>query len=82
MIHMLVIIPTLLVGLASSFSSQRHRIYPPLAMVASTILGLGGRDPDHRHARRHVDLFPCLMLTIIFIYFMGGSFSIMRSPPI
>src|ERR1700722_3312311 len=41
MIHMLVIIPTLLIGLAASFSSQRHRIYPPLAMIAATILGLG-----------------------------------------
>src|SRR5579864_2912442 len=41
MIHMLVIIPTLLIGLASSFSSHRHRIYPPLAVIASAILGLG-----------------------------------------
>src|SRR5258708_39196287 len=41
MIHMLVIIPILLIGLASSFSAQRHRIYPPLAVVASTIVCLG-----------------------------------------
>src|SRR6202051_1182935 len=40
MIHMLVIFPILLIGLASSFSAQRHRIYPPLAVVASTLLGL------------------------------------------
>src|SRR3984885_4485038 len=73
MIHMLVIIPTLLIGLAASFSAQRHRIYQPLALIASTILGLGvaaiqiiatlGGTPI---------LFPCLMLTITFIYFMGG----------
>jgi diguanylate cyclase (GGDEF)-like protein len=73
MIHMLVIIPILLIGLASSFSPQRHRIYPPLAVIASTILGLGvtavqiiatlGGTPF---------LFPCLMLTIIFVYFMAG----------
>jgi diguanylate cyclase (GGDEF)-like protein len=75
MIHMLVIIPILLIGLAASFSAQRHRIYPPLALVASTILGLSvaaiqiiatlGGTPI---------LFPCLMLTIIFLYFMGGLF--------
>src|ERR1700730_7108177 len=41
MIHVLVIIPILLIGLASSFSPHRHRIYPPLVLVASTILGLG-----------------------------------------
>src|SRR5579863_1382221 len=41
MIHMLVIIPILLIGLAASFSVQRHRIYPPLALIASTVLGLG-----------------------------------------
>src|SRR5260221_340908 len=41
MIHLLVIIPILLIGFASSFSARRHRIYPPLAVVASTILGLG-----------------------------------------
>ena len=73
MIHMLLIIPTLLLGLAASFSPGRQRIYPPLAVVASTILGisvaaiqviatLGGTSI----------LFPCMMLTIIFIYFMGG----------
>ena len=40
MIHMLVIIPILLIGLASSFSAQRHRIFPPLAVIASALLGL------------------------------------------
>jgi diguanylate cyclase (GGDEF)-like protein len=73
MIHMLVILPTLLVGLASSFSSQRHRIYPPLAMVASTILGLGVAAIQITATLGGMSiLFPGLMLTIIFIYFMGG----------
>jgi diguanylate cyclase (GGDEF)-like protein len=73
MIHMLVIIPTLLVGLASSFSAQRHRIYPPLALVASTILGLGVAAIQIIATLGGMSiLFPCLMLTIIFIYFMGG----------
>jgi diguanylate cyclase (GGDEF)-like protein len=73
MIHMLVIIPTLLIGLASSFSAQRHRIYPPLAVIASTILGLGVSAIQIIATLGGVPiLFPCLMLTIIFIYFMGG----------
>ncbi len=73
MIHMLVIIPILLIGLASSFSPHRHRIYPPLAMVASTILGLACRPIQIVAALGGMSiLFPCLMLTVIFIYFMGG----------
>ncbi|HEY1312946.1 MAG TPA: diguanylate cyclase [Steroidobacteraceae bacterium] len=73
MIHMLVIIPTLLVGLAASFASQRNRIYPPLALIASTILGLGVAAIQIIATLGGMSiLFPCLMLTIIFIYFMGG----------
>jgi diguanylate cyclase (GGDEF)-like protein len=73
MIHMWVIIPTLLIGLAASFSPQRHRIYPPLAMVASTLLGLGVAAIQVIATLGGTSiLFPCLMLTIIFIYFMGG----------
>ena len=73
MIHMLVIIPTLLLGLASSFSPHRHRIYPPLALVASTVLGLGNAAIQIIATLGGMSiLFPCMMLTIIFIYFMGG----------
>jgi diguanylate cyclase (GGDEF)-like protein len=73
MIHMLVIIPVLLLGLAASFSPHRHRIYPPLATVASAVLGLGVAAIQIIATLGGVSiLFPCLMLTIIFIYFMGG----------
>src|SRR5229473_1474462 len=73
MIHMLVIIPILLIGLASSFSAQRHRIYPPFAVAATTILGLGvGAIQIIATLGGTSILFPCLMLTIIFIYFMAG----------
>lgn len=72
-IHLAVIMPILLLGLAASFSTRRHTIYPPLALVAGTALGLsvaaiviiamqGGV----------VILFPCLVLATIFSYFMGG----------
>ncbi|HWX32456.1 MAG TPA: diguanylate cyclase [Steroidobacteraceae bacterium] len=73
MIHMLVIIPTLLIGLASSFSPQRHRFYPLLMMIAATVLGLGVAAIQIIGTLGGVPiLFPCLMLTVIFIYFMGG----------
>jgi diguanylate cyclase (GGDEF)-like protein len=75
MIHMLVIIPILLIGLAASFSAQRHRIYPPLAVVASTLLGLGLVAIQIVATLGGMSiLFPCVMLAIIFIYFMGGLF--------
>jgi diguanylate cyclase (GGDEF)-like protein len=75
MIHMLVIVPILLIGLAASFSAQRHRIYPPLAVIASTLLGLGAGAIQISVTLGGMSiLFPCLMLTITFIYFMGGLF--------
>src|ERR1700760_4330884 len=40
LIHMLIVLPILLIGLAASFSPDRHRVYPPLALVAVTGLGL------------------------------------------
>ena len=73
LIHLLVIVPVLLIALAASFSPRRHRIYAPLALAAGTMVGLSmvamllitasiGASP----------LFPCLLITTIFVYFMGG----------
>ncbi|MHB8720438.1 MAG: GGDEF domain-containing protein [Steroidobacteraceae bacterium] len=73
MIHVLLIIPTLLIGLAASFSQYRHRIYPPFAMISAAILGLGVAATQIVAALGGTPiLFPCMMLTITFIYFMGG----------
>ncbi|GAC1299700.1 MAG: diguanylate cyclase [Steroidobacteraceae bacterium] len=73
MIHMLVIIPALLIGLASSFSQRRHRIYPTLAIFMATILGMGAAAIQIIASLGGISmLFPCLMLAIIFIYFMAG----------
>ena len=73
MIHLWVIVPTLLAGLASSFTRQRHRLYPPLAMIASTLLGLGVAAIQVIATLGGVSmLFPCCILTLIFVYFMGG----------
>jgi diguanylate cyclase (GGDEF)-like protein len=73
LIHMLIVIPVLLIGLASSFSQQRHRIYPLLTMVTVTILGLSVATIQIIASAGGVSvLFPCVMLTITFAYFMGG----------
>ncbi len=73
MIHMLVIIPILLIGLGSTFSRRRHQIYPPLALAASTVLGLGAAAIQIIATLGGISmLFPCLMLAISFIYFMSG----------
>jgi len=73
MIHMLVIIPILLIALAASFSARRHRYYPPLALVAGTALGLSVVAIQLIASLGGVTLlFPCLLLTAIFIYFMAG----------
>jgi diguanylate cyclase (GGDEF)-like protein len=73
MIHMLVIIPILFIALAATFATQRQRIYPPLAMISATILGLGVAATQVVAALGGKPiLFPGLMLTITFIYFMGG----------
>jgi diguanylate cyclase (GGDEF)-like protein len=72
-IHMLVILPVLLIGLAASFSQQRQRIYAPLAIVAGTILGLSVAAIQILATLGGISvLFPCLLLTIVFVYFMGG----------
>jgi diguanylate cyclase (GGDEF)-like protein len=73
MIHMWVVVPILLFSLAASFSGRRHRVYPPLAIVGGTALGLSVATMQLIAALGGVSiLFPCLLLTSIFIYFMGG----------
>jgi diguanylate cyclase (GGDEF)-like protein len=72
-IHMLVILPVLLIGLAATFSAQRHRIYSPLAVMAVTILGLSVAAIQVIATLSGIAvLFPYLLLTIVFVYFMGG----------
>ena len=73
MIRMLIIVPALLIALAASFASQRHRYYPPLIIVALTILGLSGVAIQIVAALGGISsLFPGLMITILFIYLMSG----------
>jgi len=72
-IHMLVTIPLLLLCFAASFAPRRHRIYPPLALTAITMAGLSVVAIQLITTLAGVSmLFPGLILTVIFIYFMGG----------
>lgn len=73
MIHLWVIVPILLIGLAATFSLRHHRLYPPLAIVGGTVLGLSVVAIQLIASLGGVPiLFPCLLLTCIFLYFMGG----------
>jgi diguanylate cyclase (GGDEF)-like protein len=69
----LVIIPVMLIAIASSFSSRRHRIHPPLMIVVVSIVGLSVAAVQIFALLSGVSiLFPSLLLSIFFIYFMGG----------
>jgi diguanylate cyclase (GGDEF)-like protein len=73
MIHLLVMIPTILIALGATFSENRQRVYPPVAVAAGVLLGVSVVSIELIASLAGVSLlFPCLLLTIIFIYFMGG----------
>jgi diguanylate cyclase (GGDEF)-like protein len=73
LIHMAVIIPLLLGALTVSFSPRRHRTFPPLALAAGTVAGLSMVAIQMVASRAGVSLlFPCLILTTLFVYFMVG----------
>jgi diguanylate cyclase (GGDEF)-like protein len=73
MIHLCVIMPILLAGIAATFSSRRHRVYPPLALTGCTVVAIGiGAIQLLASVNGLAVLFPCLLLTSVFIYFMGG----------
>jgi len=72
-IHLGVMIPVLLAVLAASFSPRRHRIYPPLAVLAAIVIGLCVVAIQLIAASRGVPLlFPTVILATIFVYFMGS----------
>jgi diguanylate cyclase (GGDEF)-like protein len=73
MIHILVILPLLLIVLAASFSHRRHRIYAPLTIVAATVYGLSEVAIQVIASAGGVSiLFPSLLLTTMYVYFMAG----------
>ena len=73
LINMLLIVPMLLLGIGASFAPSRHRIYPPLALVGGVVLGLSVVAIEFIASSAGISVvFPCLILTAIFVYFMGG----------
>src|SRR6201996_8879575 len=72
-IHILVIIPLLLVCLLSSFSPNRHRFHAALTMAAMTVFGTSVAAIQIVASLGGIALLmPCLILSIVFIYFMSG----------
>jgi diguanylate cyclase (GGDEF)-like protein len=72
-ICILAIIPMLLIGLASSFSPQRHRIHAPLTIATMTLMGLCLAAIQIIALLAGLSMLtPSLTLSIIFIYFMSG----------
>jgi len=73
MLQLLLVTPVLLISLGASFSRNSHRIFPPLALMAATILGLSVAAIEILATLGGVSfLFPYLLITAIYIYFMGG----------
>jgi diguanylate cyclase (GGDEF)-like protein len=72
-IYILVIIPMLLIGLAASFSPQRHRIHAPLTIITMTAFGLSVASIQIIASLGGISIIiPSLILSIVFIYFMSG----------
>ncbi len=80
MLHILVMVPILLLCLGSTFSPLRHRFHSLLAPLAGAALGLSMLAVELVAAggvaggpvEGAPTLFPCLLLTTMFIFFMGG----------
>jgi diguanylate cyclase (GGDEF)-like protein len=72
-IQLLLVIPLLLISLGASFSRNSHRVFPPVALMAATILGLSVAGIEILGTLGGVSfLLPYLLITAIFIYFMSG----------
>jgi diguanylate cyclase (GGDEF)-like protein len=73
LLHILIIVPTLLIVLAASFSSRRQRIYQPLAAVAGMVYGLTQVAIELVASSGGVGyLFPSLVLATMYVYFLAG----------
>jgi diguanylate cyclase (GGDEF)-like protein len=73
LLHILVIVPTLLIVLAASFSPRRQRIYQPVAAVAGMVYGLTQVAIELVASAGGVGyLFPSLVLATMYVYFLAG----------
>ena len=73
MLHLWVILPLLLFGFAATFSRRRHSLYPPLAVTSATVISvsIAALQLFEGNVNGYV-VFPSLLLTCIFSYFMAG----------
>ena len=68
-----VIAPLFLGALGASLAPRRHRFYAPAVFAAGTVLGLSAAAMVlAAQAAGFSLMFPGLLMTTIFIYFMGG----------
>jgi diguanylate cyclase (GGDEF)-like protein len=73
MLHLWVIVPLLLAGIASSFSLRRYRLYPPLAVSGAAVISLSIAAIQLIAANHGGSvMFPSVLLTCVFTYFMAG----------
>ncbi len=73
LLHLWVIVPILLIAFAASFSPRRHAVYPPLVVTGSVVVSLCIVAIQLLAANAGVSLmFPSVLLTGAFTYFMGG----------
>ena len=72
-IQILVIIPLLLIGLGASFARRPQRFHAPLTIIIMTLFGLSIAAIQIIASLGGISvLISCLILTIVFIYFMSG----------
>ncbi len=72
-IRILAIMPLLLIVLAASFSPRRDLVYAPAAIAAMLMYGLSQVVIQLVASAGGIEfLFPCMILTTIFIYLMAG----------
>jgi diguanylate cyclase (GGDEF)-like protein len=72
-VHLVLMVPLLFVCFGLTFSARRATLYPPMAAFASVLLGLSVVATQLAASLNGLSLFfPCVLLSSIFIYFMGG----------
>jgi diguanylate cyclase (GGDEF)-like protein len=73
MVHLFLMVPLLVVCLGITFSARRAILYPPIAAFTGLVLGLSVAATQLVASQNGLSLlFPCVLLSSIFVYFMGG----------
>jgi diguanylate cyclase (GGDEF)-like protein len=73
LLHWAVVVPVLLLCLGASFSARRHSVYPLLSAGGAVLVGLSvAAIQIVTELAGTALMLPCMVLSAIFIYFMGG----------